>query len=504
MSTDNIQNVFKQQPYTPTEIREARDKLWRAGQLWWKLDSCQIQLYNFYKANKNKITIFNCSRRLGKSYVLLTIALEYCIQNPGAIIKYIQPEKSMITTNLNPDIENMIQDCPLDLRPEFKVAGSMWLFPNGSRIQIAGTDNKNYNKIRGGSANICIVDEAGFCSDLKHVIEKILLPTMTKTKGPLLMASTTPTEPDHEFNEIMDYQESKGNLLRKTILDSLKDNEFDPNAQITQDIVDNVISQLTGGTESDAWKIEYMCQRARTDSAVLPEFTDEVAARTVCKWVRPPYVDRYVAMDIGFKDMTLVLFAYWDYDNMKLIIEDEYVQQKGTTKKLAEAIKKKEEELWTNPLTGEVEDAWKRVSDNNLQVIADLSEIYYIHFIPTEKHDKMSYIQVLRSMIEQDQVIVDPKCKVLISHMKGASWNQARTDFKKSPDGGHYDGVAALLYLSRNIDKLHNPYPAGYKRSLLGPSGNVYHRTQEKSSGLQLLSENLKPKSSIRARSIKK
>lgn len=435
----SLDKTFSRPIYTPMEIREARDKLWRAGQLWWKLDSCQIQLYNFYKNNKTGTTVFNASRRLGKSFVLLTIALEYALTHPNAIIKYIQPEKGMITTNLNPDIEVMLQDCPIDIRPEFKVAGSMWLFPNGSRIQIAGTDNKNYNKIRGGSAHICIVDEAGFCSDLTHIISSILIPTMTKTKGNLILSSTTPTEPDHEFNEIMEYHEMKGSLIRKTLLDSLEDNKNDPNAQVTQEIVNDVISKLPGGTTSDAWKTEYMCQRARTDAAVLPEFTDEVQERTITNWVRPEFCDKYVAMDVGFKDMTVALFAYWDYDNMKLIIEDEYVQQKGTTKKLAEGISKKEKELWEHPLTGEQEKPWRRVSDNNLQVIEDLSILYYLHFVPTEKHDKMSYIQVLRTMVEQEQIIINPKCKTLISHMKGGSWNAARTDFKRSPDGAHYD-----------------------------------------------------------------
>lgn len=502
--SQSIADVFKPKAYTPNEIRESREKLWRAGQLWWKLDSCQIQLYDFYHNNKSGTTVFNASRRLGKSFVLLTIALEYAIQHPNAIIKYIQPEKGMITTNLNPDIEVMLQDCPLDIRPEFKTAGSMWLFPNGSRIQIAGTDNKNYNKIRGGSAHICIVDEAGFCSDLTHIISSILLPTMTKTRGNLLLSSTTPTEPDHEFNSIMDYHEMNGSLIRKTILDSLADNKDDPNGQVTQQIVDGIISKLPGGINSDAWKTEFMCQRARTDSAVLPEFTDELKERTVCEWVRPEFVDRYVAMDVGFKDMTAVLFAYWDYDNMKLIIEDEYIQQKGTTKKLAEAIKKKEEELWTNPLTGETEDVWKRISDNSLQVIEDLSQIYYLHFIATEKHDKMQYIQVLRTMIEQEQIIIHPRCKTLIAHMTGGTWNAARTDFKKSPDGGHYDALSAILYLSRNLDKMHNPYPAGYRRSKMGPASNVYSRTPDKQSGLQLLSDSMKPKSSFRGKSIKK
>ena len=104
----------------------------------------------------------------------------------------------------------MLEDCPLELRPVYKTQGNVWLFPNGSRINIAGTDGKNYNKLRGGNAHLCIVDEAGFCSDLKHIINSILIPLTTITKGRIVLSSTTPTEPDHEFNEYMEYAELNG------------------------------------------------------------------------------------------------------------------------------------------------------------------------------------------------------------------------------------------------------------------------------------------------------
>jgi len=60
--------------------------------------------------------------------------------------------------------------------------------------------------------------------------------------------------------------------------------------------------------------------------------------------------------------------------------------------------------------------------------------------------------------------------------MKSATWTKDRKDFKRSPDGAHYDGVAALLYLSRNIDKTKSPYPAGYRYAQLGSSHEVVVR----------------------------
>lgn len=462
---------------TDLAIREARDKLWALGHLTWKLNTTQKNIYNFFYENKSKTIVINASRRLGKSYVLLTIALEMCIRKPNTIIKYVQPTKDMIKTNLNPDLEQMLEDCPLDLRPVYKTQGNVWEFPNGSRINIAGTDGKNYNKLRGGKADLCIVDEAGFCSDLKHIINSILTPLTTHSGGRIILSSTTPTEPDHEFNEYMEYAELQGRFIRKTIMDAIDECKNDTVLKLTPEKLADIISDLPGGVNSDSFRTEYMCEKIfnSTDS-VLPEWNADVQKECIKVWPKPIYFDRYTAMDIGFIDLTVVLFAYWDYDNGVLVVEDEYVQQMGRTKTLADNIKAKEQSLWTNRFTGEFEPPYKRVSDNNLIVINDLQLDHGLYFLATEKHDKLTYMTTLREMIEARKVIINPRCKTLISHMKSATWTKDKKDFKRSADGGHYDGVAALLYLSRNLDKTRNPYPAGYRYNQLGPASEVFIR----------------------------
>lgn len=427
---------------TPTdlEIRQARDQLWQAGDLIWKLNTTQRNIYNYFHSNKNKTIVINASRRLGKSYVLLTIALEMCIKKPKTIIKYIQPTRDMIKTNLNPDLEAMLEDCPLDLRPTYKQIGNVWEFQNGSKIHIAGTDGKNYNKLRGGKADLCIIDEAGFCSDLSHIINSILTPLTTHSGGRIILSSTTPTEPDHEFNNYMDLAEQNDAFIRKTIIDAIQECENDTVLRLTKEKMADIVAAIPGGINSDSFRTEYLCQKVFNSSdSVLPEWTDEIQKHCIVPRARPAFCDRYVAMDIGFVDLTVVLFAYWDYDHGVLVIEDEYVQKQGTTTQLAVNIKRKEDELWTNPITGEQEPPYKRVSDNNLIVINDLQMEHRMFFQATEKHDKLTYLSILRTMIEQRQVFINPRCKTLISHMKSATWNKDKKDFKRSPDNGHYD-----------------------------------------------------------------
>lgn len=487
------------------EIRAVRDQLWEIGELYWKLDACQKKLYDFYKGNLEKTNVVNASRRLGKSYFLITIALEMCFQKPGTIIKYIQPTREMIRDNLNPDFETMLEDCPLEIRPTFKSQGNVWLFPNGSRINVAGTDGKNYNKLRGGNAHLCIIDEAGFCSDLKHIINSILIPLTTITKGRILLSSTTPTDPDHEFNGYMEHAEQVGTLIRKTIWDAVEDQKYDLRPRLTSEMVYDIIKAIPGGENSDSFRTEYMCERIFNSSdAVLPEFSKDIQDDCIVEWPRPIFYDRYTAQDLGFADLTVVLFGYWDFDNSVLVIEDEYVQKEGRTSQLAENIKKKEKSLWTNPVTREFHEPHMRISDNNLQIINDLQMDYDLFFMATEKHNKLEYMTRLREMIQNRQIIIHPRCKVLISHMKSATWDKQKKDFKRSPDNGHYDGVAALLYLSRNIDRNKNPYPTGYRYGLLGRPSEIFRNeyrsnTTDTESRYQQLAKAIpKPKSSFR------
>jgi hypothetical protein len=170
-------------------------------------------------------------------------------------------------------------------------------------------------------------------------------------------------------------------------------------------------------------------------------------------------------MDIGFRDLTVVLFGYYDFKNGLLVIEDE-ISQSGTTlllDKFAKDIKAKEENLWTSPLSGEFKPPYMRVADNNnLIMLNQLSINHNVMFIPTRKDNKEAALNTLRMKIANKQIIIHPRCKTLIYHLKNASWNRARKEFERSPDAGHYDAIDSLIYMVRNIVETKNPYPPGY------------------------------------------
>lgn len=434
---------------------EAIKKLWRLGNLKFKLDVNQLEMYDHVMNSTKKVSVIGCSRRLGKSWFLVVLGVETCIKKPNQIVKMIAPKIKDVRKIIRPLMKEILIDCPEDLKPKFNTQDNIYKFPNGSEIQLAGTDNDTADSIRGGSANLCLVDEAGFCDDLSYVVNSILMPTTTTTNGKIVMASTPSKSASHDFMSFIEKAKFEGRFLKKTIYD---------NPRLSPEQIQEIAEALPGGVNGTDFKREYMVETITSeDDAVVPEFTAELKEIIVRDWQRPSHFDWYSAMDIGTKDLTVVLFAYYDFQHSKIIIEDEVVLsgKKMLTDTLASLIKAKEAELF-NDLSGTLIPPHLRVSDNNnLILLNDLTVKHNITFLPTAKDNAEAALNAMRMRIKNQQVIINPKCKTLIYHLESAIWNKQRTSYARSVDAGHYDAVDALKYLVRNVNFNKNPFPVG-------------------------------------------
>jgi len=441
--------------------QEAKNQLWRRGILSWKLDKAQKELYKLFYESDHKVQTWLLSRRNGKTYSLIILAAEICIKHKDSIIKFVAPTKLQINNILRPLFKQIFEDCPEDIKPEFRAKDYIYYFPNGSEIQLAGTDNQHAEKLRGGDSTIAIVDEAGSCSNLEYVVKSILLPTTLVTKGKVILASTPPEEPEHDFIKFIEDAEMRGSLIKKTIED---------NPRLTKVEVEQFIIEL-GGRNSAACRRELFCEIIKDSSlAVIPEFSPDLEKEIVREWPKPPFFDGYVSMDLGFKDLTAVLFGYYDFRTDKVILEDELVidfsDSNNNLPNLIDKIKNKEKELWFNILTNEVKKPYMRVSDINYIVTQEIARASQgeISFIPTRKDDKDAALNTFRMMIANKKVIINPKCKNTIRHLRNVRWASKlnHKTFGRSPDNGHYDCVDAAIYFIRSIAYGKNPYPAHY------------------------------------------
>lgn len=456
---------------------EARDQLWRRGNLSWILDDNQKALYKLFHDAKFKVQTWLLARRSGKTFALCVLAIETCLKKPNAIVKFVAPTKMQITNILRPLMKKILETCPKDIQPEFKKQEVIYYFPNGSEIQLAGSEADHIEKLRGGDADICIVDEAGDVNNLRYAIQSVLIPTTAITKGKILISGTPPKIPDHEFIYFIEKAEQEGSLVKRTIHD---------NPRISKDDIEELIKEL-GGLESSATRRELFCEIIKDEAlSVIPEFTPQLEKEITREWPRPPYFDAYEAMDLGMVDFTAVLFGYYDFRADKIIIEDEYCVRadKFLIPKLVENIVEKEKFLWFNPMSNEVKKPYLRVSDNNLIALSAISTESkgQVNFIQARKDDNETALNNLRVLIANKKIIIHPRCVNLLRHLRNVKWMSQtnKTKFARSPDDGHYDFVDTLKYFVRHVDYRRNPYPHGYELNLRGEDAFYNYNKKDK------------------------
>jgi hypothetical protein len=447
---------------TPTEARRA---IWESGNIVdFLLDANQKEIYKQYKESRRKTQVVVLARQMGKSYGLLTIGVQECLLRPNITVHYIAPRLNQGKKIVRATFQEIFKTCPKELKPEYKTQESCYIFPNGSRLELGGFNAGEIESQRGPKSNLIICDEAGFCDGLNYGLRSVLFPKLNSTKGKMLLCSTLPKSAAHEYWEIVKKAEYDGTLLKKDIFDC---------PRYTKEEIDSFAEEV-GGYDSVDFQREYKCMMITDqESAVFPEATEEKVNAITIEHKRPAFYDSYAAMDIGFRDYTAVLFGYYDFLKAKVVIEDEILLKgsKVTTNALAMLIKQKEAELYhSKPI-------YLRVSDNNNPIfLNDLAqEPHKLYFMPTLKDDKDSAISKVRLLIQQEKIIINPRCKTLINHIKYATWNTKRSGFDRDLQNGHFDAADALIYFIRNINMQKNPYPNTY----FLPEGTLWDNTDK-------------------------
>jgi hypothetical protein len=454
-----------------SEERKAliREALWYRGELRWILRPVQLEMYADIKRairrGESLKYVINSSRRLGKTFTLCVIALEYAIQDGEYPVIMASPTQKAMKKILRPLFRQILKTCPEDLRPEYRTSDDTYRFPkNGAEIQIGGCNNEHEDDLRGTAAGLCLIDEAGMVDNLEYVVEDVLMPQLLTTGGHLIMASTPPKTPAHSFITYIQLAKVSGNYSEYDIYKSGYDRK--------------VIEQFkkeAGGEQSSTWKREYMCQLVvDEESAIVPEWNDRFVQDVPRDPVFFRFFHKYEAMDVGGRDKNVVLFGYYDFPRARLVIEDEGVISGAqmTSRTIARDVKVKERQLWPDmaPAAPEPEqekwpalNIYSRVADNNNVILLnDLGADFGLHFVPTSKDELLAMVNKVRLYVGAGRVLVHPRCVQLVGCLKYGIWDKNRREFERSIAYGHFDALAALVYLIRNLDESTNPIPADW------------------------------------------
>lgn len=428
------------------------------GRLKRLLKPVQKEIYDAIKASTELIYIVNCSRRIGKTTTLAAIALETAIQYPGAQIHFGAPYQNALKDFLLPIFNQLLSDCPADLRPKWKPNEGKFILDNTSSIKLCGANNGQFENLRGNKSDLFILDEAAQVDELDAIVKDVALPQLLSSKYPgkkIILPSTPPNTPDHPYKLYAEKAKARGAY-----------SEYDiERSWYSKEEIERFIEEM-GGRDSTRCQRELFCKFV-TDASlqIIPEWDSKVYVQEVKE---DDYFQFYFVlegMDVGYRDFTAWVMGYYNFLDAKFYIKKELAMKENEfrTDKLAEKIKDTEKEFLKGN-TGRV----RRIADNsNLNILADLSSIYKIPFSPvSKKNGKEWMVNQLRQAVKAGKIIIDPSCKMLISSLEFGIWKRNRDDFDRSADLGHYDFIDALIYLVAvllptivNI----NPIPPLYK-----------------------------------------
>lgn len=443
---------------------------WTKGALKWLLYPHQLPIYEKIReviaSDDPALTSFiiDCSRQFGKSFIMFLIAVEECIRKPGTTVVYIGPEKSQVIEIVTgKTFGTIFHTCPKHLVPSHRTmedkdgpilhGGTALHFPNGSRIRLAGTDNRNYTSLRGGAADLILLDEAGFMANLTTGVLPTVEPMTKTTGGKVIFASTPPENLDHDYYEVLRDHDERGLISTYTIWDDKSLNE----RQLEK------IIQMCRGRHTTKFRREFECMRiAEADIQVLPELDMEMAKRILIKdrsykddfykfW------DKYVVADWGGRDKTAILFAHYNYRRGKLVIEDhlDLVGHEISSKRIAQEIKSKVALLWAEderPVIRYICD------NNNILLQNDMITMYGLPFVATSKGRLQEMVQKVRDWVYDERIEFAEPAEFALKSAMSAYFTKSG-EFARSNTFGHFDHTAALVYLVRNVQTSQDPVP---------------------------------------------
>jgi hypothetical protein len=467
----------------------ARDTeiVWRAGELGYKLFPHQKVGYEKFRkqinGKRNRRGVWRWSRRTGKTGTAEILGCETCIKVPGARIAVVAPTKDMLTQYVRPAIERIIVDAPPDLKPVWRSSEDAYVFPNGSRIDLYGASNETAidNIGRGPAAHGIIIEEGGHISNLRKLI-KVVSPQLLSNRakpgcGWMLVVGTPPDSSAHHFVSMCRAARDDDREVHMTIWDACP-------GMYSAEVIRAFIEEDAEGIpyeeyiKTEDYRREYLGELISDPTRKVLKLADEKNLKACVERYhaaqRPTHFAVYEALDVGWApDWSFWLMGWWDYNSRTLVVEREWYMREGMRPDdLASNVKRIEEEVLGKARASRFHIGWRepsRWSDYSPHLLAEVADKHSLVFQHTAKDDRDTAISNCDRMVagygSVGKLAINPEgCPELLKQMEAAIWNKQRTEFAKDNPKrhGHYDGVAALIYLTRNVQREENPFPPNY------------------------------------------
>lgn len=424
--------------------KDAQAALWRHGILKWKMHAAQLVIDAGISdlPTSVKEAVLLCSRRFGKSFYGCLHSLEWGLQHPRQVIRIIGPDIKQTKMIVEYNMAKITQElASLGLSSLVHYVKSENMFTVGSSAIYLGGFDSQADSLRGGEANLILVEESGSSNPDQYTYQmaSVLKPQLLKTRGRMIHLTTLPPIPDHPFiNETIPQAKLDGAFYSYTIYD-------DPLA--TPEIIEDAIKDC-GGAHTEAFRREYLNEIIRDRNVVIiPDYNERVHVKPI---THPAWMNYEIYTDWGgVRDFTVSLLMGYDFLRAKDLVLDEMWWPANTPTEVINRDLKKWDQFRIK----------KHYVDAPGQLHVDLLYTHKLEVTAPDKGDWESNINTTANRFTVNKIEIDPRCSLLRQTCQSGTFNKQRTDFARSNALGHMDAVAALMYAIRHLDRT-SPYPA--------------------------------------------
>lgn len=438
--------------------KEALELLWSRGRIEWKLRDYQQKVDEDVERQPEKqVVVLDTNRGFGKTTYTAWRSLRGIMRSDNYTVRFLGPSAKETAFRLEERIIPMLADCPERLRPKWDAQNKVWRARHrNSCIYVAGLEHTKADDHRGPHPHEIILDETRNITDLENVWLNVIWPQLQQTRGRFISASTVATDLNHYYHRLIDFAKENGIYIKRRIQDM---------PGMTEARIDEIAAVYPKGRQDPRFRREMETEAVPDDSELAFPLYLPKREKLFINTVRPKTCFKYIAGDHGSVDPTAILFAHYDFDKGRLVVEDELgldgpTNERGTTSMLQEYAEARRKQLWGT-------DAIKAAPfDAPVQMIRDMREADFaagrengIPWLRPPRMQILAAIRQLETMIEAESVIVGQRCRRLDEQLQRMPKPNDLGKVPRVAGLGHFDYVFALLYMIRVVVRSESPYP---------------------------------------------
>jgi hypothetical protein len=380
-------------------------------------NSTQTAIINAMNNPKYRFVSAAVARRQGKTYIANIIGQLVCLV-PGSNVLLMSPNYSL--SQISFDLQrNLIKHFDLEVIKD-NAKDKVIELSNHSTIRM-GSINQVDSTV-GRSYDLIIFDEAALV-DGRDAFNIALRPTLDKGNSKALFIST-PRGRNNWFSEFYyrgysdEYAEWAS--VRAT---------YHENPRISDDDIAEAKKTMSEAEFNQEYMADFNTYEGQVWAFNLEKCQQDLSELQTSK------MDVFAGMDVGFKDPTAFCVIGYDWDKEVYYLLDEYLDAERTTEEHASKIR-------------DIINKWNvdyiYIDSAAQQTRFDLAQNYDISTINAKK-SVLDGIGRVAGIVDNDQLIVDQKCKETLISLDQYQWDPNPNLLREKPKHNYASHMADAL-----------------------------------------------------------